>query len=766
MRCHVFGEGTEVVEVLADGPVAVPQRALAPSAVTCTLSDERAVASAQLKTKGADGGAAVRCRRLLPDGVPAEVPAVPEAICLVRLSTAGEAPTVRWVQWSVSVGFCGAFGERIREQSGRAVTTLERLARRYAQRWTPKDAQHFLPALDSLHPSPTPAAPLWPQLVKPTERLGPQRETEPTVLSHDPPPLRRNGVHRPSATPSATTPAASAATMHPASPVAPATPSATTPAASAATMHPASPVAPATPPATAPAVSAATMHPASPAALPTSSLPTTSSPTVDKPITHNLPTVSTVANHTRLKFQLHCTPRALQHLADTTHRWVPFVTGNVAELGAWNMNVAKKLDYSADADCFRALVPVHSPHPPGGRLQYAYFLVDDRFGDRCSSRIAFECLAEERAARQPTSAGPSTTGSASEVMPPTIPIRSLKLPPSLPPPPTARTPGRGVIASMPTPAPLTVRDEQVDFGISTGYVRLRVQLPTTSAESLPFADAYRVCVTGDVYQLGMWRQPGLLAMRAAPELDHDTWEITIARPCTPSVEYAFALVCQRSGRVCWERAVTRFAELRPPTAAASLPSTSSAVTELPVATFALQYRWQAVDTAGSVLVGAFIEPADVEREAISIGAETQRPLGAWVVVMPHNRHRCTGPGEAEALERASRRLGARLLLVPIAGDALLERAAAAAAVVSGDSATDWERNRSYLLQAIQTCEHVIRLGHAVYVTSAGSFRYVSVLLDALIRREAITVDAPAVARHHIHHCGMAPADDLPHSFAM
>eukprot|EP00166_Cyanidium_caldarium_P000711 ctg_129.g107 len=491
MRCHVFGEGTEVVEVLADGPVAVPQRALAPSAVTCTLSDERAVASAQLKTKGADGGAAVRCRRLLPDGVPAEVSAVPEAICLVRLSTAGEAPTVRWVQWSVSVGFCGAFGERIREQSGRAVTTLERLARRYAQRWTPKDAQHFLPALDPLHPSPTPAAPLWPQLVKPTERLGPQRETEPTVLSHDPPPLRRNGVHRPSATPSATAPAASAATMHPASPVAPATPPATAPAASAATMHPASPVAPATPPATTPAASAATMHPASPAALPTSSLPTTSSPTVDKPITHNLPTVSTVANHTRLKFQLHCTPRALQHLADTTHRWVPFVTGNVAELGAWNMNVAKKLDYSADADCFRALVPVHSPHPPGGRLQYAYFLVDDRFGDRCSSRIAFECLAEERAARQPTSAGPSTTSSASEVMPPTIPIRSLKLPPSLPPPPTARTPGRGVIASMPTPAPLTVRDEQVDFGISTGYVRLRVQLPTTSAESLPFADAYR-----------------------------------------------------------------------------------------------------------------------------------------------------------------------------------------------------------------------------------------------------------------------------------
>ena len=742
MRCHVFGEGTEVVEMLADGPVAVPQRALAPSAVACTLGDERAVASAQLKTKGTDGGDAVRFRRLLPDGVPAGVSTVPEAICLVRLSTAAEAPAVHWVQWSVSVGFCGAFGERIREQSGRAATTLERLARRYVQRWTPKDAQHFLPALESLCLSGAPAAPLRPQLVKPTERLGLPREAESTVLSRDAPPLRPNRMHRPSAT------------------------TTTTPAALATTMHPASPTTPLTPPATTPAASATAMHPASPATPPTSPLPTTSSPTVDKPITHNLPTVSTAANHTRLKFQLHCTPRALRHLADSTHRWVPFVTGNVAELGAWNVNVAKKLDYSADADCFRALVPVHSPHPPGDRLQYAYFLMDDRFGDRCSSRIAFECLAEDRAAWQPTSAAPSITDSASEVALPTIPVHNLKLPPSLSPPSTARTPARSVITSLPAAAPLTVRDEQVEFGISTGYMRLRVQLPTAPAESLPFAGAYRVCVTGDVYQLGMWRQPGLLAMRAAPELDYDTWEITIARPCTPSVEYAFALVCQRSGRVCWERAVTRCAELQPPTAAASLPSTSSAVTELPVATFALQYRWQAVDTADSVLVGAFIEPADVEREAISIGAETQRPLGAWVVVMPHDRHRCTGPGEAEALERASRRLGARLLQVPIAGDAPLERAAAAAAVVGGDGATDWERNRSCLLQTVQTCEHVIRLGHAVYVTSAGSFRYVSVLLDALIRREAITVDAPAVARHLLHRCGMAPVDDVQHSFAM
>jgi len=428
--------------------------------------------------------------------------------------------------------------------------------------------------------------------------------------------------------------------------------------------------------------------------------------------------------HVCIHFAVQCDDSVLQQMEAAANHLSLCMTGNMMELGSWNLNVARKLEFSVQRRTFYLTVALFSTGAlTSESIRYVYFFLDDRLGDRRATRVIFEVPAYSV----------QRTGAASITTAESILRHSSTDNAWL----DAFRPRVRSVSRSSASKPVRVHDYIEAVQDAGTLIKLRVNIERPVAPAQPEHLIKKVYATGDVYQLGLWTQPGLVALQRAAS-EPDTWELSIVRPPWDDVEYIYAIESEAEDAIQYEHRPTRFRRLCDETTClnhtmvcediVSPPSTATTPTLI------------SLSVNPAVLVGPFLSATQLQTTLVSlVAASTDRSLGLVIVFLPHERVHCTNPAEREQLQVSATRLGIRLLLVPLPSNRLLMTAEWPG---DGSLAAETGTDQGALLKAVATAEAVLQRGSAVYFTSAGSYRVLATVLAVLSQR-AVSTDREA-----------------------
>jgi hypothetical protein len=417
-------------------------------------------------------------------------------------------------------------------------------------------------------------------------------------------------------------------------------------------------------------------------------------------------------------FSVQCDDSVSQLLASTTGRWNLFLTGSATELGSWNLNVARKLDYAAQERVFHTTVPFFpatASHQEA--IRYVYFLLDDRLSDRCATRVLFEVRETEAndGAAAPALGAAQRSPAASSIQDSFSARGSY---------PRLRSFYRTDVVKA-----VHVHDYIHAAQVPGGHVRFRVRMDASAAASGSDRAPKKLYITGDVYQLGLWTQPGLISMQPLP-FESNVWELSIARPPWDDIEYTYAVETQCGAMIQYECKTTRFRDF-----GNSANDADCWVTwedELQLSRTEPSHECKFLSVSPAILFGPYIPAAELSTELAKITAFAGRPLGLLVTFLPYERLHGTSPMEREQLQASASRLGVHLVPVSLPSNRLLMTVD----WVLGPEASVPAAERDTLAKAMLLTEAILSRGCAVYFTSAGSYRVLATFLAALWQRTA------------------------------
>lgn len=432
-----------------------------------------------------------------------------------------------------------------------------------------------------------------------------------------------------------------------------------------------------------------------------------------------------------IHFVVRCDENVHRRIEATAGRWNLFVIGNATELGSWNLNVARKLEFSAQERVFRTTVPLFSTAAAHQQaIRYVYFFLDDRLNDRCATGIFFETA--ERAAYLAR----NSDQTSDDLLLSPNPDTGLDWPRS-----RAVYPRLHSLLSADATNVVHVQDCIYAVQSPGGRVRFRVRVVEPSKESTTERIARKLYITGDVYQLGLWTQPGLIPLQPSPS-EPNVWELSIARPPWDNVEYIFAVDAGAGAGIQYECAITRFRELVDDSSEVDCYATWEDEVYLPspVPSWAIK----GLSALPAITVGPFFPATELRAGLTAVAGITGRSPGLVIVFLPHERFHCTSPTEREQLQTNASRLGVHLLPLSLQSNRLL-------------TTVDWvlapevlisPAEREALEKAMVLAETVLRRGSAVYLTSAGSYRVLATFLAALWYRMTSVGQNESMERFH------------------